>query len=410
MQEAIGERVAEEVVDRVGGEGVFDQLESAAESLEEEMQERDLDGDGEVSEAEQQEALNEPGATMNNPLLMQFDETYSDEVSLARQRFYQLQVPSGGFATLEVRNTGEVGNLVFAATMLEGGFSADGEIPAGQSESYPIMLGDNQGGTLNIFFFNFSETTFEMTATGGMQNDADLAGDAGNREEPSAIDVGSGYIGMIGGGDSEDAYRLRSDAFELVQLIVTADETNAEPISVYFQSSGGNSDRADNILPGSSATLYLASDEEAFNDFYVTSDKGAAYSFDIAIVADVDADMGVDAGERNQPLAVQPGSNYQGVSVIGNNDCYSFMGVADGSIVIDFATDFDHPFDTHTKVELYKGSDYISSATSDPNGNGKFEFGVVDYEATESAEYTACFYGYNYYPFTNYEFTVNING
>lgn len=405
IQEAVEQRVAEEIVDQVAGEGAVATVEAMATAAQNELDRRDTDGDGEVSEAEAQAAMNEPGASPLNPIIMVAGQSYSEVTNLSRPLFYRADVPAGGTAVVEVQNTGS-GEINFSLGNAPYNTEYPSTIAPGQTVSIPMIFGE-EATQLSLSFITLTETEFTVQANIGNQNDANTGTDAGIRDNATPITPGTGYAGSYGGRDEEDYYSLRTGANDVLKITVTSAATNKEPLVLYGELSSGAYNSVDNILPGNSATLTLADNAENIAKFGFYGGTAASYTFDVAVSQAGDAGTAADIGNTfATAMPVTLGQTVSGISIMGDQDCYSFTLPQDGVIVVELTSPTDQPYEADASADIYlPDGSYLWGGSATYGANGTVEHGTADYP-TAAGEYMACGYTSDYWTLGYYSLTV----
>lgn len=412
MGEAIVERGIEEAVDRAGGEGTMATVEAAATQIVDaaatQMAERDTDGDGEISEEEQQAMLDAPGAMPTNPLDLPLGEIVTDNATQGTMgRHYRASLPAGAITTLQLTNNGEP-DLYLTVSNLPSGVDLPDTIGGGKSADATFIVGQETELLVSVLTI-FGQADFELLVSAEAQNDADSGGDAGDGDNATNIDPATGLTGQFGGADDEDAYRLRIPSGDLMEVTLTNGADNNDPIDFSVQTTNGSYWSSDPILPGNSATLIVGEMDEYFANIIINGEaSGGTYTLDAVAVGQDDAGSGSDAPDLpSDALATSFGTTVSGMSIAGDVDCYGVTLSADGAIVIDLRSPSDQPFESSARVELYTASgDYKNADTVSYGATTTLEFGVVDYETAVADDYAVCVSGDGYYPFTAYEVTV----
>ena len=407
VQQAVEQRVAEEIVDQVGGDGSMATIEAAATAVQTELDRRDLDGDGEVSEEEAQTAANQPGVSPLNPLTLESGQLYEGNANLLTPLFYQANVPAGGVVTLHVENKGTADLNLSLSNAPSSDYPT--VVTAGQTVSLPLQYG-SETAQLLVTLHATTDVPFVVSAAIATQNDGNTGADGGDFDTPTAIAAGTGYTGNYGGRDTEDYFTLRLQPNELLEVVLTSSAENTEPMVLYGELSDGQYYTLDNILPGNQQTLALGSLGENLAKFGFYGGSSAQYSFDVVVRPADDHGTGGDVGDSvSTAVPITSGETVRGISVSSDNDCYQFS-LSQPAVIAVSLTSPDEQINDHTAtVELRDATGaYLQSATAEKGFANNFEYGSSDDPAL-AGDYLLCAQTYSFwFPYGIYEFVLTV--
>ena len=407
IQEAVEQRVAETIVEQIGGEGAMATLESASAAVQAELDRRDLDGDGVVSDEEAQIAANAPGSSMMNPIRMTSGERYEGVSNLLSPVFYQADVPAGGVVNLNVANTGTA-DLTLSLSNTPFGTSYPSTLTPGQSIDVPMLYGSNSA-QLMVMVLGLAEANYTLSAQIATQNDGNTGTDAGNADSPTPIQPGLGLTGQYGGDDGEDYFSLRLQDNDIFEVTVTSSPNNREAMSLYGELSGGTYHTLNNILPGDTQTLSLGSVGDNLATFGFYYGGNVQYTFDVVVRQGDDNGTGGDVGHTlatAAPIAV--GQTVSGVSLMEDWDCYKFSLASAQRIVVDVTSPSPQPYEAPVNVELRDTSgSALTWATAEYGFQAQLEYGTAE-DPASAGDYLLCASVPSFwYPLGYYEFVVS---
>lgn len=289
-----------------------------------------------------------PGTAVDNPLDIEFGQTYSNQVNGNNfERFYRLTIPAGAILNVEATNSAESGgDISFRLVTTAGGFPqpvAEENVPVGETRPIRFITADDSGGGTYLIVPRggmIGAADFSFSANIEMQNDGATTADAPSNRFAGPELVAGSYTGLLGGEDDKDAFTFMAPARAMIRLTV---ENNAESLSTFGVELQFN-DKAvryytnnRQAAPGSDVLFVDDTLEGGQYNILLTADstKESTYAITLEITPQNDAGSGSDAGEEiATATAVSFNQAYEGFRAETESDCYQVATAAEQSFTL----------------------------------------------------------------------------